>query len=244
MKKILIYTIPLFALFGAATGCDSRRDVFFEGKEKPSLALLRTYLLNAPAAGAITIEDSLKLFPGNRYPYLAELADPKLVLTFSVSGQNLGGSHYMGGTAWDGMAVEKETGTLQMHYEPLVTGSHTFGLMAEDKYENKAFADVKLTVFDNLPPVASLNVLQQQNLMPLERIISGAGSYDRDEKFGGFLERWLFTVNSNTVTDTVDVPFNGVNYIFPSPGQYNISLRVKDNNGVWSPSVSGTYTIN
>lgn len=64
---------------------------------------------------------------------------------------------------------------------------------------------------------------------------NGTQSFDRDDKFGGGLVEYWFEVrqNSNLVYQiTGNNPV--VNYDFNTVGTFDVSLRVRDNDNVWS----------
>ena len=63
--------------------------------------------------------------------------------------------------------------------------------------------------------------------------IDASSSYDRDAKYGGAISNYEFTITPNyRVTTNQSV----INYIFPKVGNYQIALRVQDNDSVWSAS--------
>src|SRR5690606_22756693 len=118
--------------------------------------------------------------------------------------------------------------------------------IGEDLYGNKGEAEVKLTVFDNLPPVAKLKIQNAGNLIPKERIIDASASYDKDAKYGGYIThyKYLFSSSVNQLQDSIVTVHPSVRYIFPKSGIYTVQIEVVDNNGASSQTVLETITVN
>lgn len=95
-------------------------------------------------------------------------------------------------------------------------------------------------VLDNLLPLARLSMTQTDLNAPYEVQISAGESYDLDGNYGGGIEEYEFTL-VDFYTTSVNNP--EINYIFPEPGNYEVQLRVKDNDGEWSPKVSKVIEV-
>jgi len=102
---------------------------------------------------------------------------------------------------------------------------------AKDIYGVEVKATIHLTCFDNIAPVAEASCDVIAILTPYERMINATHSFDPDEKYGGGIEAYEFTIGGIQTAINDD----GVLYhIFQGPGQYRIKVRVRDNDGVWS----------
>lgn len=102
---------------------------------------------------------------------------------------------------------------------------------AKDIYGVEVNAIIHLTCFDNIPPLAEASCDVIAILAPYERMINATHSCDPDEKYGGGIEAYEFTIGGIQTAINDD----GVLYhIFQGPGQYRIKVRVRDNDGVWS----------
>ncbi|SMO89493.1 hypothetical protein SAMN06265379_11246 [Saccharicrinis carchari] len=95
-----------------------------------------------------------------------------------------------------------------------------------------------LTCFENLPPVASLQIDALQNVR--EYKFDAKGSYDTDAKYGGKIVLYRFFVNDKEIEKSYHTYMN---YTFPKSGEYKIGVQVKDNNDEWSAIVQKTLTI-
>ncbi len=102
-----------------------------------------------------------------------------------------------------------------------------------------AYDTIEITVFANLPPVAGFEVTNTQIHDPLECNINAALSYDKDAAHGGTIINYEYKINTFTITSTD----NNINYIFPQQGNYNIKVRVQDDDNTWSEYKSIIYTL-
>lgn len=112
--------------------------------------------------------------------------------------------------------------------------NHVLAISAIDAFNQKSSLNVTVTAFDNLTPVASCIATLIGVNDPREYKLDASSSIDRDENFGGYLQKYKFTINGNPISVTNDF----LNYIFPSAGNYDISVQVQDNDGAWSNSFS------
>jgi hypothetical protein len=113
--------------------------------------------------------------------------------------------------------------------------NHDVSILATDIYGARSEALLHLTVYENLPPVPILSLSLLANLDPYEVQFDASVSFDADAKFGGLVVSYEYTINDDYVINT---PLPVIKYIFQSPGQKSIKLRVMDNDQEWS-----NYTV-
>lgn len=114
---------------------------------------------------------------------------------------------------------------------------------------NKAVLD--LNVFDNLKPTANLHIVVKPVERPAEnsRLLSmsegeyscyldASGSYDQDDRFGGKIVKYHFTINGKDLyTSEGEIKFN------ISKGTHTVTVSVQDNEGAWSNPTTRTITV-
>lgn len=125
-----------------------------------------------------------------------------------------------------------EPGMVRYVFCPNTVGFQSVNFKVVDAYGLTAASCLNLTTFFNLPPVAKLTYLNTSVLDPLQYKLDASGSYDKDAKYGGAIINYQFSISPNYQVIT---PYNSISYIFPSPGNYQITLRVEDNDNEWSP---------
>lgn len=136
--------------------------------------------------------------------------------------------------------INLENTILSIRYYPKNVGSHSFEFEVKDKFGLTNNAKIDLVVFENLDPIAEMEISKIGALSPFQYRIDGSGSYDKDFRFGGGIIEYEYSF----IGKTFNVVFSEIEYVFPSAGLYVISLRVKDNNGAWSESIQKSVTIN
>ena len=210
MKKINI--ICLFILI-SITACDKRKD-FYEGMNVAPVIEMRKQGTGAFVTG---LNDSIKkMFPN--YNLEIKIVDVEtLTLNNSLT------------ISSDKFVVSNNIGLFTPDTTKL--GIHGIVFTTTDKYNVTTNAMATFTVFDNIPPVALFTTTHTAVYDPLQYNIDASASFDGDAKFGGQIVKYQFTINTSYVVTTA---FNNINYIFPSTGNYTISVRVEDNNGVCS----------
>lgn len=132
-----------------------------------------------------------------------------------------------------------EDNTIKFSYRPDNAGLHEIRLRVEDTFGQSNGATIQLVAFENLPPVANLRVQKLAQKDEFEYRLRADESFDRDSKYGGQIALYEFTIN-----DVIyEMVANEKKHIFPESDVYEIFLRVKDNDGVWSERVGGSFTV-
>lgn len=211
MKKIII-------LFGfvlvTITACDKRKDFYSSINVAPVIEMRKQGTPNFVTG----LNDSIKKMFPNYNLDLKITDEEKLTLNYSLL------------TSSDKFTLTNNNSGM---FTPDTTklGAHSIVFTSTDTYSLTTTALATFVVFDNLPPVALFTAVKQAIHDPLEYNIDASSSVDGDSKYGGQVVQFQFTINGSY---TVTTAFSTINYIFPSAGNYTVSVRVQDNNGVWS----------
>lgn len=102
---------------------------------------------------------------------------------------------------------------------------------ATDVYLESISARIHIVCFDNIAPVAKASCDVIAILTPYERMINASESFDPDQKYGGGIEAYEFTIGGIQTAINDD---GYIYHVFPESGKYRIKVRVRDNDGVWS----------
>ncbi len=185
--------------------------------------------------------DSMKLTNSRgQYPVEISIQDRdnnlKSISFEILSGQ---GSLFQNGIATEEIQLDKFE-NLSISYGPNRTGVHIISFHAEDAFDQSSSNNLELFVFGNFLPIAQFNLVKPEvQHDPLEHQIDASFSYDPDEKFGGGLLEYEFTF----LGKIVELNKSQIGIIFPEPGTYDIGLRVRDNDGEWSPKLIKSFLI-
>lgn len=204
------YYFVIFVL--ALCSCNEMRDPFEKDNKAPVISLKSPYF--SEFTNDKVFIDSVKLGKSYQLDYLIQDEDNKLPLSFLQS------------NTWK---IEK--GESYVKVTPSEVGETTLLMTTTDCYRRTSEVEVKLACFINLPPVAHAQCDVIAIINPLERKINATTSYDRDQKYGGKILAYEFTIGgTKTVTNNVGYMM----HIFPKAGTYRVKVRVKDSDGIWS----------
>ena len=184
--------------------------------------------------GSDIYEDTLKMVDG-----------AEALIPFTVEGEAArlsmskldGGIVYYNGLVLNNATVELQSPSGQLRLKALEAGVHSFFVRAENEGGLSSTALIEVTAIENLRPQAVLVTEQVDEAAPYHVRISAAGSFDPDERWGGGIAAYRFTLDGVYTLDTApNRP--SVDYIYPEPGDYTVRLQVQDNDGAWSEEVS------
>jgi len=220
MKPLKIFLV----LFALATGlfftsCDNRKDYFIGVNKVPILTLVK----NGVELTGNTLTDSLKIGqPLSLHYNILDEERIKLLVT-----QEQGQSTI-------------DVGGESINFTGITEGQNLVSLMAEDSFGEQAKFSVTFTVFRNIAPVALFTVKKIGVSSPYEYEVDASGSYDKDARFNGKITEYEYTLANYKFSSTL----SKIRYVFGSAGQKQIRVRVKDNNGDWSNTVSEYVVLN
>lgn len=208
--KYLFLIVIVTSIFG----CDKRKDFYGEINAAPKIEMRKKGI----GSYSTSLNDSIKKMFPDYYLDLRVTDEEMLTLNYSLL------------TSSD-KYVRISENLVKFTPDTTMPGVHSIVFTASDAYEAIGASTAAFVVFDNLAPVALFKTTKIAVYDPLEYNLDASASFDRDNKYGGQVIEYEFTINT---TYKVNTPFNNINYIFPSAGNYTISVRVKDNNGIWS----------
>ncbi len=186
------------------------------------------------------LEDSVKITTQLSYPQSFTVTDNNLAGVFFqvIGGQ---GQVVSIATLTDSELRLKDpvSGIYDFAYKPLGLGTHEIVVRAKDKFNETDSLILKLTAFQNIPPVAFLEIKPNRVVSKYEYTIDASQSYDRDEKFGGRVAYYEFRINSQLI----ELREPSFRFIFGGEDIVAISVRVKDNDGEWSEKYEELFLI-
>lgn len=131
--------------------------------------------------------------------------------------------------------------TISLGFAPSRTGTHILNFTINDVFDQEASITLDLYAFENITPVSRFELVKPEvQHDPLEYLIDASSSYDPDEKFGGGITSYEYAFLGKRVELSLSV----IGIIFPEPGTYDISVRVKDSDGEWSDKTIRAFVIN
>jgi hypothetical protein len=141
--------------------------------------------------------------------------------------------------AGSGTITPSSNGTFVIAPAP---GENIIEFTIKDKTGHTSTAELALTAFDNLPPVAVLQLVPYASGVYK---FSGKQSYDKDAKYGGKIVYYKFSLVESTsggINNQYDsTQTDTMRYTFSSDKKtYTISLKVKDNSNKWSDLTTKT----
>lgn len=212
MKKLNYLFLAI--LVSSISACDKRKDFYGDINAAPKIEM-RKKGIGTYSTG---LNDSIKkLFP-DYYLDLKVTDEENLTFNYSLV------------TTTD-KYIRLSENAIKFTPDTSKSGVHSIVFTASDAYEAAGSSTASFVIFDNLTPVALFKTAKIAVYDPLEYNIDASTSFDRDYKYGGQIVEYEFMINT---TYKVNTQFNNINYIFPSAGNYTISVRVKDNNAIWS----------
>ena len=219
MKKI-IYFLFLGLIISS---CSDYEDCFEDKNDAPQIKLTTNNGQEFPES----FLDSLKI-ENKFYTLKYKVEDEEINLAIEYSCDK------------ESTTIKHEDGKLIIN--PTELGEHKIQLKTMDGFGRESSHDVTIVAFDNLPPVAKLDLIEGEGMLhKYERKIDASKSFDKDEKFGGKITMYEFRVENQ---EFIRTPDNFMDYIFPRSGSYRISLRVQDHNGVWSETITKRFPVN
>lgn len=215
--------------------CDKRKDYYGDNNQVAGVnyQLLNSHSGTTSILNGDNLIDTLKL--GQTYKMNLSINDEAPSVNVVFSG---GGSLVVDGSAFSSSTLTN--GTHYVEWSIGTEGVYQFDIKVTDNYGLESVRHFEIIVFDNKVPYTSWVVEDVGALNPLEKKIVVTGS-DQDEIYGGSILYYQYIING----DTTNNPYSHLNYIFPSAGNYFISVRAMDSNWEWGNEISiNNYPIN
>lgn len=234
MKSIHYISIALLAV--TSLSCDKRFD-FLSG-----VNLAPEIYFNGNK-GKISITDSLKtsIKTGkSSYAFSLNYSDPEKELK-AVAIKIIGGDGVLKKDGVQISGIDASTPGGSYEFEPKGGTNYTLSFTATDAFDKSTTAELKLAVFNNLPPVAVLEVTKLGINSLYEYQLDARKSRDRDVNSGGAVKLYHYVINGTTDFTTSQ---STIRYDFPGLGGQEIKLNVIDNDGTSSPVITFVLTIN
>ena len=215
-------TSILLFLSLTAVSCSDRYEYFEKVNQPPSLYFVKNNDLTPE------LTDSIKISRHPYYPIKIQVTDSTseiASLKFEVARGN--GEMFYKNNVLKSNNLNTHNSSISLKWVPADSGVHELAFIATDRFKKSKKATLRLFCFNNLPPVARLNVIPLQKESRFEYLLDASESYDQDQNWGGYIISYRFQINGVTISTTEP----SVKYIFPSPGTYSVYLSVKDEQG-------------
>ncbi|MEP2024570.1 MAG: hypothetical protein ABJH98_17695 [Reichenbachiella sp.] len=133
----------------------------------------------------------------------------------------------------NGIAISNNE--LRVSYKPKVLGTHLMKLSVVDAFNESSSVTFDLKAFKNVNPKSVLYYNKLGINSPYEYELIGKESFDGDSRYGGKIVLYEYILQNKRI-ETKD---NVIVHVFPgedeeSSNLYEVGLRVKDNDGIWS----------
>ncbi len=222
----------LILLVSTLYNCDSRKD---------SLEFFNDAPLFITESDTITmLSDSVKLSLGS-YVFDVSGVDPNNNLSsLNIEVLQGDGNFRINNQLIESGSESSFNGSVdRITYDPNFTGRHEGIITLTDAFDLSVLFEYELVVFNNISPVAIVSIVKPSGSGPFERLIDASGSFDGDVNFGGRIVEYEYSflgILRNIDSDSQTV-------IFPSSGNYQIVVRVLDNDGEWSEPVGTNVEV-
>jgi hypothetical protein len=215
MAGIALITILLFS------ACKKDSEPSSPGDDTPPVILLD---------GKDIYEDTLKFSVNPEIEFSFTIEDDLSGHTLSMSKLD-DAIVYYDGSVLNNAAVDINTKSGNLQFRALEVGVHSFFLTIEDEAARSNTVLIEITALGNLQPRAVLTAEQIDETAPYHVRVDASQSFDEDAQWGGAITAYEFDLEGFYQVETAR---GELDYIYPEPGNYTITLRVKDNDGAWS----------
>ncbi|MCP4459709.1 MAG: hypothetical protein GY816_17040 [Cytophagales bacterium] len=129
--------------------------------------------------------------------------------------------------------------TMNLEVEFKAAETVTIEFILIDKVGASITKTIQLVVFENLPPVAVMDVSKIAQVDPFEIQLNANESFDRDAHFGGSVSAYEWEIDGVTFLTTDPIS----KYILGGTGSFIVTLRVFDNDSESSAKIVETFTL-
>lgn len=221
-----IFIIPIIALLFS---CDKRKDLYenSNGASQVNIVLENSSSNFSATINGNSITDTMKL--GQPYLFSLSVSDESGFIDLEFSGDD---SMKVDGEFFTSTTISRND-IHNFEFIPSSIGDKYFSLKFTDVYGVETTYSFHIVVFKNRTPTISWELFNINQLSPLEKSIVVFGQ-DGDEYYGGKIIYYQFVIDS----DTTFMTNNQLNYVFPSTGNYFISVKCMDSDLEWSNEIS------
>jgi len=210
---IIIYTLVVLLV-----SCDTTKDYYSDKNNKPILLVKGEF----DDDFSIKSSDSMKI--NQEYYQLFYKIEDEEKCKLKVEYDNI-------------FSVDIEDDRIKIYAKSLGVGD--IKLYVNDSFGSKDEMKIRLTCFDNLPPVAFLEIEDIPGYY-LEKKLDASKSYDQDSKYGGEIILYRFLLNGIEIEKTYH---SYIHFTFLEAGNYEVGVQVQDNDNEWSKIYYKTLTI-
>lgn len=223
----------LLGLIGFVYSCSDKKESMELLNSAPEIFLVKK------GTKLITLTDSIRLYDGyiNYYNLKLAMADSNLNQWKATYQVDTGEAKvYYQGSELLLPSIRVDASEVALSASATKLGLNVISFTAEDRFGKTAKANLRLFVFDNLPPVADLQyTLTGTRLYEFD----GSASRDPDANYDGRVVTYVFEIEGKEFQSSSPI----VRHIFSIAGIYTVKLRVIDNSGATSPSVNLRLTV-
>ena len=221
MRNFFVLLIStMFVLFS----CEERNNTFEELNEPPKLLF---YDEANTLVEVDTYTDSIKLSKGVSNEYVI-----KLHVKDDFNDWQL--EHSANSGAF--VQTSLNDSTVLLSYFPESAGYHDINISVHDNMGKRKELKLSLFAFQNLLPVAKLSITENQEG---DFVFDGSASYDTDQRFGGKVVRYKFSIGGEKLILTE----NTMKFYIDRKGVYEVGLTVVDNDNTVSEIVKAELII-
>lgn len=230
----------LFCLL-SVIGCDNRDETFLELDTAPVVKFEKPHAMENEVP---LLFDSLKISkanPAGVYAFRLLIEDQENNTShLSYSLENGSGQlEYSGIPVVGNTLISGDKQRLELRYHPTSNFS-TVIITVHDEIGKFGTARLELRTFENIAPVAELNVTELKVNNPYEYLIDASASRDGDENFGGKILKYRYIINDVKEFTEND---SSVPFIFPGLGTYLVTVVVEDNDNTTSEPKTVKFNI-
>jgi len=133
-------------------------------------------------------------------------------------------------------SVKSNTDINKISFYPDKEAVAEINLKINDSFLSEDTLRFRLCCFENIPPVAKLRIYNPSDYKtPLQKTLDASASFDRDEKYGGEIKRYRFSIEGFPFQ--IETAQSTIEHVFASYGSYQIGVEVMDNDSAWSETV-------
>lgn len=234
MKKLIIFILTIFII-----SCDDTFEFVELSNEAPQFAFDENFT-------KLNVNDTLKVTAKSNTPersvtlYMNDQENQLSYIDFQITDGE--GELYANGEPLTNNRINVDTiNNITFSFKPTIAGNHSIDIFLYDALN--AFTEVQynLHTFNNLKPIARFSYEKLNINNSKEYILDAAASFDADFNYGGNISIYEWSINDVIILK--EHPNTELRHVFPEKGNFEIKLRVMDNDGEFSDYYTDILTI-